>query len=61
MLDLDQAITERSSARMFLPEPVPQGLVDGALTLAQHAPSNSNIQRWRLVFVSGTARSASQL
>jgi nitroreductase len=24
--------------------------------LAQHAPSNSNIQPWRLVFVSGTAR-----
>jgi nitroreductase len=24
--------------------------------LAQHAPSNSNIQPWRLVFASGTAR-----
>ena len=27
-----------------------------ALALAQHAPSNSNIQPWRLVFVSGAAR-----
>jgi nitroreductase len=56
MLDLDQAIIERYSARKFLPRPVPRGLVDEALALAQHAPSNSNIQPWRLVFVSGTAR-----
>ena len=27
-----------------------------ALSLAQWAPSNSNIQPWRLVFVSGAAR-----
>jgi nitroreductase len=56
MLDLDQAIIERHSTRMFLPGPVPRGLVDEALALAQHAPSNSNIQPWRLVFVNGTAR-----
>jgi nitroreductase len=56
MLNLDQAIIERYSARKFLPGPVPRGLVDEALALAQHAPSNSNIQPWRLVFVSGTAR-----
>jgi len=30
--------------------------VNEALALAQHAPSNSNIQPWRLVFVSGAAR-----
>jgi nitroreductase len=41
---------------MFLPRPVPRELVEEALSLAQHAPSNSNIQPWRLVFVSGTAR-----
>jgi nitroreductase len=35
---------------------VPQELVEQALALAQHAPSNSNIQPWWLVFVSGTAR-----
>lgn len=28
------------------------------LALAQHTPSNSNIQPWRLVFVSGTARNS---
>jgi nitroreductase len=56
MLDLDQAIRERHSTRMFLPRPVPRELVNEALALAQWAPSNSNIQPWRLVFVSGTAR-----
>jgi nitroreductase len=41
---------------MFLPRPVPRELVDEALALAQHAPSNSNIQPWRLVFVCKTVR-----
>ena len=53
---LDQTILERRSIRKFLPAPVPRGLVDEALALAQHAPSNSNIQPWRLVFASGAAR-----
>jgi nitroreductase len=53
---LDQTIIERYSTRMFLPRPVPRGVVEEALALAQHAPSNSNIQPWRLVFVSGAAR-----
>ena len=35
---------------------MPREVVDEALALAQHAPPNSNIQPWRLVFVSGTAR-----
>jgi len=56
MLELGQAIRERHSTRMFLPRPVPRELVDEALALAQHAPSNSNIQPWRLVFASGAAR-----
>ncbi len=56
MYDLEQSITERHSTRMFLPRPVPRALVDEALALAQHAPSNSNIQPWRMVFASGAAR-----
>jgi nitroreductase len=56
MSDLDRAILERHSTRMFLPGSVPREAVDEALALAQHAPSNSNIQPWRLVFVSGAAR-----
>lgn len=53
---LDPTILERHSTRKFLPRPVPREIVDEALALAQHAPSNSNIQPWRLVFVSGAAR-----
>ena len=57
MYDLDQAINERCSTRMFLPDkPVPRELVDEALELAIRAPSNSNIQPWHLVLASGAAR-----
>jgi nitroreductase len=56
MLDLDQAIRERHSTRMFLPQPVPRELVNEALALAQYAPSNSNIQPWHMVFASGGSR-----
>jgi len=55
-LELDQAIRERHSTRMFLPQPVPRELLDEALALAQCAPSNSNIQPWHLVFASGAPR-----
>lgn len=57
MYDLEQAINERHSTRMFLRDkPVPPDLVHEALTLAMRAPSNSNIQPWHLVLVSGPAR-----
>ena len=57
MFDLEEAIRVRHSTRMFLPQqPVPTVLVEAALALAVHAPSNSNIQPWHMVFASGTAR-----
>ena len=57
MYDLEQAITERRSTRMFLSDkPVPTDLVREALDLAMRAPSNSNIQPWHLVLASGQAR-----
>ena len=56
MLDLDQAIRERHSTRLFLPQPVPRELLNEALALAQYAPSNSNIQPWHMVFASGASR-----
>ena len=56
MLDLDQAIRERHSTRLFLPQPVPRELMNEALALAQYAPSNSNIQPWHMVFASGASR-----
>jgi nitroreductase len=57
MYDLEQAINDRRSIRMFLPDrPVPRDLVDQALELAIRAPSNSNVQPWHLRLVSGPAR-----
>ena len=58
MSDLERAIFERHSTRMFLPRPVPGRLSTKPWPwpLARHAPSNSNIQPWRLVFACGAAR-----
>ena len=57
MYDLDQAIVERRSSRMFLSDkPVPTEIVREALSLAMRAPSNSNVQPWHLVLASGEAR-----
>lgn len=57
MYDLEETIRQRRAIRMFLPDrPVPRGLIDQALDLAIRAPSNSNIQPWHVVFVSGAAR-----
>jgi nitroreductase len=57
MYDLDDAIRQRRSIRMFLPDrPVPRELIDEALDLAIRAPSNSNVQPWHVVFASGAAR-----
>lgn len=57
MHDLEGAILGRHSTRLFLRDkPVPRELVIEALELAIRAPSNSNIQPWRLVFNSGPAR-----
>ena len=56
MYDLEQAIADRRSIRMFQSDrPVPRDLVDEALELAVRAPSNSNIQPWHLALVSGDA------
>ncbi len=56
MFDLDKTIKDRHSTRKFLSKIVPRVLLDEALALAQHAPSNSNIQPWRLVFAEGVRR-----
>lgn len=45
----------RHSTRAFLPTPVPRELLEQILTLAQNAPSNSNLQPWRLKILSGSA------
>jgi len=56
MFDLDKTILERRSVRGFVPERnVPPEVLQTALELAQHAPSNCNVQPWR-VFVASGAR-----
>ena len=55
-LVLDEAIRERHSTRMFLPQSVPRALVDESLAPAEHAPSNSNIQPSHIVLASGPPR-----
>lgn len=53
MYDLDQAICERRSVRGFLSKPVPRDVLEEVLALAQHAPSNCNVQPWRVYIASG--------
>ena len=40
---LDHTIVERHSIRKFLPLPVPRRVVDEALALPRHEPSNSQM------------------
>lgn len=57
MTDLDDVVRERRSTRMFLRDkPVPRELLDEALELAMRAPSNTNLQPWRLFLATGPRR-----
>jgi len=53
---LDYWVLARHATRSFVSTPVPRHLLLEALELAQHAPSNSNIQPWRLFIAVGAAR-----
>ena len=53
MHDLDQTILERRSVRGYCPKPVPDDVLHEVLALAQHAPSNCNVQPWRVYIASG--------
>ncbi len=55
MYDLDETIRQRRSVRGFLPKPVPRDVLEEVLTLAQRAPSNCNVQPWRVYIASGDA------
>ncbi len=50
------ALLTRRSVRGFLPTPVPQDVLEAVLSLAARAPSGTNIQPWKVVVVTGTAR-----
>ena len=53
MLDFEELVRSPCSSRRFLPTPIPRELLTEALALAQLAPSNSNIQPWRLFLMEG--------
>lgn len=55
-MSLEQAILERRSVRGFLPQSVPQDILEKVFALAQHAPSNCNIQPWHAYVASGATR-----
>ncbi|KAI0142749.1 Nitroreductase-like protein [Xylariaceae sp. FL1272] len=52
---LDEAILSRHSSRLYTSKPVPREILETALELATHSPSNSNTQAWRLFIVTGAA------
>lgn len=57
MTELDKVVRERRSTRLFLRDkPVPRELLEDALSLAMRAPSNSNVQPWRVFIASGPRR-----
>lgn len=57
MTEFADVVRERRSTRLFLRDKeVPRELLDEALTLAMRAPSNSNVQPWRLYLASGPRR-----
>jgi nitroreductase len=53
---LEDTIRVRHSTRKFLSTPVPREIIMDSLSLAQCAPSNSNIQPWHLYIAEGPAR-----
>ena len=55
-MDLFQAIENRSSCRVFLPDPVPRELIRELLSWAGKAPSAINVQPWEFVVVTGRER-----
>ncbi|OBF34198.1 oxidoreductase [Mycobacterium sp. ACS1612] len=57
MTEFDDVVRQRRSIRMFLRDkPVPRELLDEAFALAMRAPSNSNVQPWRVFVASGPRR-----
>lgn len=50
---LTHSILTRHSTRNFLPRSVPIEHLKESLLIAQHAPSSSNMQPWRAIFLSG--------
>ena len=57
MTEFEDVVRRRRSTRLFLRDkPVPRELLDEAFSLAMRAPSNSNVQPWRVFVASGPRR-----
>lgn len=52
-MNVSEAVSSRMTCRAFKAQPVLDALVREVLTLASRAPSNGNLQPWRLYVVSG--------
>jgi nitroreductase len=48
-------MSSRYSVRAFLKTPIPRNILEDVFAISQHAPSNSNIQPWRVKIVTGDA------
>ena len=55
-MTVEEAILGRRSVRGYLPKRVPREVLDRVFEIAQHAPSNCNIQPWQVFVASGAAR-----
>lgn len=49
--NFSQRMSARRSVRHFSSEPVPDALIDAAITVAGSAPSGANLQPWRFIVV----------
>ncbi|MFC6428143.1 nitroreductase family protein [Nocardiopsis tropica] len=58
MSTITEIIRSRRSPRVFVPDPVPGGVIREVLEDAHWAPSRSNTQPWTTHIVSGSARDA---
>jgi nitroreductase len=52
-MELSEGLIQRKSIRAFLDKDVPKNLLAEVLSLANNAPSGSNMQPWELFIVSG--------
>ena len=57
-MTLEQAVRQRRSVRGYLPDPVPDAVLQNIFELAQLAPSNCNVQPWKVYVASGALRDA---
>ncbi len=55
-MSLEESLLTRRSVRGFLDKPVPKEILDKVFQIAQHTPSNCNIQPWIALVASGAAR-----